>query len=479
MTNRSLSGQRIRPEEWLLIACILFTFLWRFVAMLWIPALYPLNDYFPMLWAALAACLARRGQTWRRKSVWILGAGLGLIFLRCLFGGMETLQGGLKAVSGGVLAFGVCYQTAFGLRKEALLSFLRLLLGLWTALATLLSLAGLWAALYDQVLSTPMGGVYVLGLQDNRLNLLTYCTDSASLLTLSLLAAVTGLLMTRRTPVRILYALCCVVLFVTLSLTVTRTAFITLGLSLGLVAACAALTGLRKVKAVPRWCRRALCLLLVAVFTVGMYQALNYTLELFNGAKVHLRAAAEETLVPLDEVAPPAETEAPAADAGNVETLSQRPIQLDSSILSGRQYVWLGALRVLQSNPWYLLYGISVVQPMLLVNPLTGVELSYYHMHCMYLQVLVECGIPGLILLMMFLWRFARCAWKLMRDGSKPLWMRTLPVLPICILVAELVECLTLLSFNNPVLPFLLLFMGMTVRFAEDPKDLIRGKERA
>lgn len=59
MTNRSLSGQRIRPEEWLLIACILFTFLWRFVAMLWIPALYPLNDYFPMLWAALAACLAR------------------------------------------------------------------------------------------------------------------------------------------------------------------------------------------------------------------------------------------------------------------------------------------------------------------------------------------------------------------------------------------------------------------------------------
>ena len=145
MTNRSLSGQRIRPEEWLLIACILFTFLWRFVAMLWIPALYPLNDYFPMLWAALAACLARRGQTWRRKSVWILGAGLGLIFLRCLFGGMETLQGGLKAVSGGVLAFGVCYQAAFGLRKEALLSFLRLLLGLWTALATLLSLAGLWA----------------------------------------------------------------------------------------------------------------------------------------------------------------------------------------------------------------------------------------------------------------------------------------------------------------------------------------------
>ena len=172
MTNRSLSGQRIRPEEWLLIACILFTFLWRFVAMLWIPALYPLNDYFPMLWAALAACLARRGQTWRRRSVWILGAGLGLIFLRCLFGGMETLQGGLKAVSGGVLAFGVCYQAAFGLRKEALLSFLRLLLGLWTALATLLSLAGLWAALYDQVLSTPMGGVYVLGLQDNRLNLL-------------------------------------------------------------------------------------------------------------------------------------------------------------------------------------------------------------------------------------------------------------------------------------------------------------------
>lgn len=122
----------------------------------------------------------------------------------------------------------------------------------------------------------------------------------------------------------------------------------------------------------PRWCRRALCLLLVAVFTVGMYQALNYTLELFNGAKVHLRAAAEETLVPLWRWRPPRKRKHRAADAGNVETLSQRPIQLDSSILSGRQYVWLGALRVLQSNPWYLLYGISVVQPMLLVNPSPG-----------------------------------------------------------------------------------------------------------
>lgn len=489
MTNPALTRQRLCLEEQLLIAGILFTFLWRFVAMLWIPALYPLNDYFPMLWAALAACLTCRGQTWRRKSVWILGAGLGLIFLRCLFGGAETLQGGLKAVSAGVLAFGVCYQAAFGLRKEALVSFLRLLLGLWTALATLLSLAGLWAALYDQVLSTPMGGVYVLGLQDNRLNLLTYCTDSASLLTLSLVAAVTGLLMTRRAPGRVLYGLACVVLFVTLSLTVTRTAFITLGLSLGLVAACAALTGLRRLKRVPEWCSRLLCLLLALALTIGVYKALNHTLDLFNSAKVHLRAAAEETLVPLEEAETPVaeipeteggESEAPETeDAANVETLSQRPIQLDESILSGRQYVWLGALQVLQSNPWYLLYGISVVQPMLLVNPLTGVELSYYHMHCMYLQVLVECGIPGLILLLMFLWRFARCAWKLMLDGSKPLWMRTLPVLPICILVAELVECLTLLTFNNPVLPFLLLFMGMTVRFAEDPKDLFRRKEHA
>ena len=490
MRDRSTAAQAFYLREYLLLAGILFTFLWRFVAMLWIPALAPLEDYLHMLWAGLAAGLACQGRSWRHKSMLLLWTGLGLIFVRCLFGGEETLAAGLKSVAHGVLAFGVCYQAAIGLRKEALLTLLRLLLGIWTTVMTLLALAGVWAALYDQVLSTPQGGVYVIGVQLGRLNLLTYCTNSASNLAVSILAGLTGMLLTRNRLGRGLYALACLIMFLVLSLTVTRTAFLTLGFSLGLFLCCPLLSLLRRCKRLPRWLKAFHCLALTLAVTLGVYLGLNGALNLFNAAKVELRAEAEtveaiETIVPAPidaaEDVPPETGDAVPEDASTQEvtTLKQRPIQLDDSILTGRQYVWQAPFRLLGTQPQYLLWGTSVVQPMQYVSPLLTVDFHYDHVHSLYLQVLVECGILGFALLALFLWRFLRSAWRLMVDCGRPMWMRTLPILPICALVAETVECLTLLTYDYPVLPFMMLFMGLTIRFAEDPRDFLRRKERA
>lgn len=51
-----------------------------------------------------------------------------------------------------------------------------------------LSLVGIWAALYDQTITTSAGGVYRIGVTYSRLYLLTFCTNSGSNLALSLLA---------------------------------------------------------------------------------------------------------------------------------------------------------------------------------------------------------------------------------------------------------------------------------------------------
>lgn len=456
----------VRWSQRLLMALVLCYFLWHIAAMFQLPQLQAVQSYLPLVWSALAGVLACRGQTWRRKSVWLLALGLGLIFLRCLAGGDELLAGGYTSIVTGIAVFGLCYQLPFALRKELVLRFLRILLGVWTAWMALLALAGLWAALYDQTFSTPAGGVYLLGIQWGRLNLLTYCTNSASNLAFSILGGFTGLMLTRNRLGRALYALACLTMFLALSLTVARTAFLSLGFSLGLFLACPLFSLLGRRTRMPRWLCIALCGLMSIAVTVGCYLILNGALELFNTAKVELRASAEAL-----------ETIAPVA-AEDITILEHRPIQLDDSMLTGRQYVWQGAYRLLRAQPLYLLWGTSVVQPMQYVNPLTGVELVYEHMHNLYLQVLVECGLPGLILLGLFLWRFLRSAWRLMLDSARPLWMRTLPILPICALVAETVECFTLLTYSYPVLPFMMLFMGLTILFADDATDFFRRKER-
>ena len=108
--------------EVLLMAGILFTFLYRIIEMLWLPNLDAAAQYLPTLWGLLAGALAVRGQALRRKTTWVLASGLALIFLRCFFGGRDTFYWGYRSVIYGVLAFGVCYQTAFGLSKKRLLT---------------------------------------------------------------------------------------------------------------------------------------------------------------------------------------------------------------------------------------------------------------------------------------------------------------------------------------------------------------------
>ena len=208
--------------EVLLVAGILFTFLYRIIEMLWLPNLDAAAQYLPTFWGLLAGALAVRGQALRRKTTWVLAAGLALIFLRCFFGGRDTFYWGYRSVIYGVLAFGVCYQTAFGLSKKWLPTFLRLLLALWTLFMAGLSLVGIWAALYDQTITTAAGGVYRIGVTYSRLYLLTFCTNSGSNLALSLLAALIGMLLTRNPLGRVLYMLASLVQYAALGLTVDR-----------------------------------------------------------------------------------------------------------------------------------------------------------------------------------------------------------------------------------------------------------------
>lgn len=471
MTLTSAENRHNAFTEVLLMAGILFTFLYRIIEMLWLPNLDAAAQYLPTFWGLLAGALAVRGQALRRKTTWVLAAGLALIFLRCFFGGRDTFYWGYRSVIYGVLAFGVCYQTAFGLSKKRLLTFLRLLLALWTLFMAGLSLVGIWAALYDQTITTAAGGVYRIGVTYSRLYLLTFCTNSGSNLALSLLAALIGMLLTRNPLGRVLYVLASLVQYAALGLTVARTAFISVSLALGLLLACGLMAKLRG-KRLSEKLVRLISFILAAALAVGSFLLLSKSPDLFGNVKEQVRSSTD--VVESTDTEEDTDTEeaaaTPAPRSTNTQsTVQPRPITMDENMLTQRQFAWQAVYRYIRQHPETLLYGTSVVMPMAEVNPLADIEnAAWDHAHNMYIQILLECGIPGIILLVLFLYSLARAALRLFFSKDKPLWQRALPVIPICILISELAECMTMLVYNLPALAFLMLFSGLVIKFAEE-----------
>ena len=457
--------------EVLLMAGILFTFLYRIIEMLWLPNLDAAAQYLPAFWGLLAGALAVRGQAFRRKTTWVLASGLALIFLRCFFGGRDTFYWGYRSVIYGVLAFGVCYQTAFGLSKKWLLTFLRLLLALWTLFMAGLSLVGIWAALYDQTITTAAGGVYRIGVTYSRLYLLTFCTNSGSNLALSLLAALIGMLLTRNRLGRVLYVLASLVQYAALGLTVARTAFISVSIALGLLLACGLMAKLRGKRLSERLVR-LISFILAAALAAGSFLLLSKSPDLFGDVKEQVRSSTDVVESTDTEEGTGTEEAAatPAPRSTNTQsTVQRRPITMDENMLTQRQFAWQAVYRYIRQHPETLLYGTSVVMPMAEVNPLADIEnATWDHAHNMYIQILLECGIPGIILLVLFLYSLARAALRLFFSKDKPLWQRALPVIPICILISELAECMTMLVYNLPALAFLMLFSGLVIKFAEE-----------
>lgn len=471
MTLTSAENRHNTFTEVLLMAGILFTFLYRIIEMLWLPNLDAAAQYLPTLWGLLAGALAVRGQAFRRKTTWVLASGLALIFLRCFFGGRDTFYWGYRSVIYGVLAFGVCYQTAFGLSKKRLLTFLRLLLALWTLFMAGLSLVGIWAALYDQTITTAAGGVYRIGVTYSRLYLLTFCTNSGSNLALSLLAALIGMLLTRNRLGRVLYVLASLVQYAALGLTVARTAFISVSIALGLLLACGLMAKLRGKRLSERLVR-LISFILAAALAAGSFLLLSKSPDLFGDVKEQVRSSTDVVESTDTEEGTGTEEAAatPAPRSTNTQsTVQRRPITMDENMLTQRQFAWQAVYRYIRQHPETLLYGTSVVMPMAEVNPLADIEnAAWDHAHNIYIQILLECGIPGIILLALFLYSLARAALRLFFSKDKPLWQRALPVIPICILISELAECMTMLVYNLPALAFLMLFSGLVIKFAEE-----------
>jgi O-antigen ligase len=111
--------------------------------------------------------------------------------------------------------------------------------------------------------------------------------------------------------------------------------------------------------------------------------------------------------------------------------------------LSGRTDLWIEILNYIRSGWKIMLAGVSKVAP------LQHFGAYYAHCHCLYIQVLLESGIPGLFLIIFFIIYTIIHSIRTIRLPDIPLWIRLLPALPISLWVGDLAECFTWLRSSQ------------------------------
>ena len=137
--------------------------------------------------------------------------------------------------------------------------------------------------------------------------------------------------------------------------------------------------------------------------------------------------------------------------------------------LNGRLEIWKSVIQYIKNKPKILLLGNSVVDPMAEIRNTYG--LGAAHCHCVYLQILLESGVSGLCIRLLFFGCTGRCIWRILKDPAKPLWIKILPGIVVSILIGDLTECFSWLRSDIiPVVPAIYLVMGLLNKYGHEDK---------
>ena len=136
-----------------------------------------------------------------------------------------------------------------------------------------------------------------------------------------------------------------------------------------------------------------------------------------------------------------------------------------SQLLSGRTEIWTTCIDYIKNNPLVLLVGKSKIHPLNDINSL------FAHCHCLYMQVLLESGIPGALLVISFIIITIKKSIKGIKSWETPLWVKLLPAIPIYLWIGDTVECFTWLrSSQCPMITILFISVGIINAQRYDPQ---------
>ena len=439
--------------------------------------------YIPFILFACASFLM--GRLWKDKLFWVFAALLVLKVVRTAFVGEYALVYSVTYFVLSVYSFFICYAVSRVVPRELWKGFLSVLCFLWTAAALVYAAFGLKVAFTGVPIPNLGNEAFVVN-SDHRLYLVYHAVTSGVILSVCMSMAVLGCVLAKNRILKGFYALAALVLFLTCSLTGTRTAFVMSGVNLALLLCIPLRDRLSpsfsegRLRALGK---HALLFLSVLVVTAGFA-----LLQPFAAGLLPVSAAGAET-GPVSEATGEAVPETAAEEApeeGMDETgegeedsalygINARGFSLSSEeygLLNGRFDHWGFVLEAVFADPQLLFFGSSVYNTMTPVNELRVSRglMPLYHCHNTFLQYLLENGIPGLLLYCAFVFTFLFHAYRVLVNRDLPFWQRALPVCAVICVLEGLIDNTCHVNFGYPQMTALYLFAGFTIALSREEK---------
>ena len=389
------------------------------------------------------------GKLWRDKGFRILIVYLFLKLVRVIGDGGDYVftASVSESILMGFWVFTACYGLARIYSKEQLKGFLNVNVSIWILGMVVYSCLGVYAAWTGQYIYT-IGKGAVWGLvESNRLFLVYFPTVSGSVLSLSFVLALGCIATARHTYVKILFFLSLLPILIGLCLTDSRTAQVTVSAGIALMTGIYVLRMLQKQarkKGKRDWYAWVTAIITAGIVFIVFVLLCMKTITLFNQVR------ANGLLIP----------RALAESSDEKAIVSNRGYS-GNNLLTDRPMIWKSAIGVLMNNPLYLLWGTSIRNPMALVNASDTMTFSASHCHCMPLMILLENGIPGVLLIGAFLAKAAAASFRLVLNAENKRDIMLVPFV-VSIMLGELIECFTWLRGGQcPTLPFFFVAIGI------------------
>ena len=426
---------------------------------LWLLATNTGNNMPAYIWiirllpVPFAFCL---GKLWKDRGFLLLFLYFLLFFFRCYIPNPERIfsEEISESILSAIWLFAACYGLGKVLNLQQLKLFLFICASVWTIVIVSFSCIGLYAVWTDR--SVIISENALIGIDSNRLRIVYLATTTGSILSLSSLIAITVAVASNGKIIKKLAVIFFVPLIVSLALTDARTSYVMVscGLCVLIFIFFVYYQKIRKnneisIKNWRVWVLVLLVLILFFVFVVGIMQ-ITRVFNLLKAQGLISKAIAEDS---------------------NNNVISTRGFE-GSRVLSGRVELWQKIFEQITQNPKILLIGKSKY------NPLS--EIQYYytgHSHSIYLQILVESGLPGLFLFCCFLVYLVIAIFRVVRAEKTPQWVKMLPVFPISLLLGDAVECFVWLrSSQCPMITVFFISCGIICSVGYHP-ELCEGNQ--
>lgn len=418
----------------------------------------PLVIWITRVAAALLAIYL--GKLWKDRGFQILSAYTLLFFFRVFISHPENTFNAEMAESifSALWLFAGCYGLGRILDGKTLKKLLKTTATIWTIGIVIYSAFGIYAAWTDRIINSLGQGTFqLIGDVWYRLQLIYLPTAAGSILSVSALIALIMAIGKKKKVWKAFFFLAALIIIITLALTDSRSAY--LSVSAGMAVITFALVRnyfQKKLQNKPvQWIRWTITIIAVLITFAIVFFLLMRVIPSFNNLKI-------KGLVPA----------AYAEEADNAgKSLAQRGFHT-VDIFSGRIELWESIWRHLTGSLKILLFGESKVGPLLSIGS------DYAHCHCLYIQILLESGLIGILLIIAFIFYVLIYSFKAIEQKSNPVWVKLLPAVCLSLLAGDTVECfMWLRSSQCPMNAVFFIAAGM-LYFRTDHNKAVKDPER-